>query len=131
MIPIDELLNPIREDAPAGVNLRLDAGDTTFRDLEEKRRQEEAAFSASGEAKYADWNGVARLCQEALEAKSKDLQLCAYLAEAWSYTDGFAGLQAGLSLTRQTLFKYWYLVHPGHEEDEILLPVRAKWLSWM
>jgi type VI secretion system protein ImpA len=29
------------------------------------------------------------------------------------------------------LHKYWYLIHPGNEDGEIILPIRAKWLSWM
>jgi len=131
MIDIENLLNPISEDSPSGVNIRLDAGDTTFRDVEEKRREEDAAVAASGEAKYADWPGVVRLCSEALEKKSKDLQLAAYLSEALARTEGFPGLHAGLSVTRQILFKYWYLLHPGYEDDEIIPPLRAKWLSWM
>lgn len=132
MFEIESLLRPISDDRLTGPNLRLIAEDTTFRDLEEFRREEDAAFSASGEEKTADWRNVADLAASALETKSKDFQLAAYLTEASTRLDGFSGLAAGLSLTRQLIEDFWLQLHPGYEEDgEIFMALRAKWISWM
>lgn len=132
MFEIESLLRPISDDRLTGPNLRLIAEDTTFRDLEEFRREEDSAFSASGEEKSADWRGVADLAASALETKSKDFQLAAYLTEASTRLDGFPGLAAGLSLTRQLIEDFWLQLHPGFEEDgEIFMALRAKWISWM
>jgi type VI secretion system protein ImpA len=40
-------------------------------------------------------------------------------------------VQAGLGLLQRLLVEYWDSLHPGWDEGEIVLPVRARPLSWL
>jgi len=57
--------------------------------------------------KVADFGQVEKLCREALEKKSKDLQIAAWLAEAWLKRQRFSGLASGLSLFAQLVDRYY------------------------
>lgn len=131
MINLEELLAPIPGDSPTGKDLRVVAGDTTIGEIEDKRREEDAALDPDGRGKEADWIGVQRACESALTERSKDLQLAAHLTESLAWCEGFPGVLAGLQLTRQLLETYWDTLHPGFEDGEIVEPLRARWLSWM
>ncbi len=131
MLDINHLLQPIAGASPAGPNLRLIASDTTFRDIDELRREEDPSLTFGGEAKRADWNGVLRACSAALAEKSKDLELAGWLLQALAHREGWAGLQSGLGLLQRLLVDYWDGLHPGEDAGEIILPVRARPLSWV
>ncbi|TAN22310.1 MAG: type VI secretion system protein TssA [Acidobacteria bacterium] len=68
--------------------------------------------------KRADWTAVAQLCGEALEYQSKDLQIAAWLAEAWGRLHGFGGVSAGLSLVAGLCNEYWPDLYPPLEDPE-------------
>lgn len=129
MIDLEKLLEPIGDDAPAGVNLREVAGDSTLTAIEDLRREDDQPFD--GEPKPANWPGVIRACELALGTRTKDLQLAAWLTEALARTDGFAGLHAGLSFVRSLLERYWDTVHPGLDEGDVVLELRARPISWL
>lgn len=131
MLDVDLLLRPIAGASPAGPNLRLIASDTSFRDIDELRREEDPSLAFGGEAKRADWNGVIKACTGALAEKSKDLELAAWLVQALAHREGWPGLQAGLAFLPRLLAGYWDSLHPGWDEGEIVLPVRARPLSWL
>ncbi len=131
MIDIDKLLEPISPERPAGANLRLVSGDLTFSKLAELRRETDADIDAGGEARAADWRGVVRESSVALGERSKDLELAATLTQGLVGTEGFPGLVAGLRLVRQLIERYWDSLHPGHEDGEIVLPIRARPLAWL
>jgi type VI secretion system protein ImpA len=131
MIDIEGLLKPISPDHPAGPDLRLAAGDLTFRRLAEYRRESDAAVDAGGEARAADWKSVVQESAKALRERSKDLELAATLTQGLVGTDGFAGLAAGLRLVRGLIDRYWETLHPGYDEGEIVLPIRARPLAWL
>jgi type VI secretion system protein ImpA len=131
MIDFQKLLAPISDESPTGNNLRYVDGDLTFQGVEENRREEDAALAVEGEGKTANWRGVVRQCEEALAEKSKDLQLVAWLAEGLAHTEGFAGARDGLRLAKEMIETFWERLHPGFEEGEIILPIRAKPLAWL
>jgi type VI secretion system protein ImpA len=47
-----------------------------------------------------------------LETRSKDLQIAAWLAEAWLHLHGFSGTAAGFELMHALCERYWEELHP-------------------
>jgi type VI secretion system protein ImpA len=131
MIDFEQLLTPISDDSPTGNDLRYVDGDLTFQQIEENRAEEDPALVVEGAAKAANWSAVVRECQDAIATKSKDLQLAAWLAEGLAHTEGFAGVRDGLRLARELLQAFWDRLHPGWDDGEIILAIRAKPLSWL
>ena len=84
-----------------------------------------------GEAKSADWRGVVKLCEKALSEKTKDLELAAAYTQGLLYTEGWPGLQAGLTLITGLVENFWETLHPGWDEGEIIPAIRARPLSWL
>lgn len=125
----ENILNPITDDSPTGENLRLVSGDLTLRRIEELMNEGEVGFD--GEERVADWRGVARECETALAERTKDLELTAFLTLARVCTQGFGGLRDGLKVSRGLLETYWDRLHPGYEDDEIILGIRGRPLTWM
>ena len=131
MIDIDSLLEPVSAASPSGANLRWVDGDTTFATIEDSRIDEDPALVFDGDPKSADWRLVTQTAEKALLEKSKDLQLCVWLAEGLAQTDGFEGLRQGLRLIHQMLDRFWDTLDPGVEDGEIVLETRAKPLAWL
>lgn len=134
MFEIEELIEPIDGDEPAGRDLRFDPADLTFQTLKDYTTAVDAAVAESeSEVREPNWSGVESLCVSALREKSKDLELAAALAQAWTQTEGITGARQGLDLFRQLLERYWDSAHPGVDPDdgEISLPVRGRWLNWL
>jgi type VI secretion system protein ImpA len=131
MIDIDSLLNPIVETAPSGRDLRLVPGDETFAKVKDQRTTLDPALDPDGKGREPNWPGVVKTCQEALENRTKDLELAVWLCEGLAYVDGFAGLVQGLELMRRILDTFWDTVHPGCDEDGISLPIRGRPISWL
>jgi type VI secretion system protein ImpA len=131
MAELEPLLAPIRAQAPAGDNLRLSSGDLTFQKIGEHRSELDPQIDPSGTGRSADWNAVIGECERALKTKTKDLQIAAWLTEAWARRDGFAGLRDGLTLMRALTGTFWHELHPGVDEGEIEPAVRARPLSWL
>jgi type VI secretion system protein ImpA len=114
-IPVAELLNPISDSNPGGLNLRYDP---TYEKIKESRREEEVASQGDWacELKKADWPEVIKLCRELLGNRTKDLQLAAWLTEALVKRDGFCGLQQGLELCRGMVSMFWDSLYPEAED---------------
>lgn len=127
----DKLLEPLGEDSPTGNDLRYVDGDLTFQQIEEHRVDEDPALVIEGEPKTANWPGVVRVCSEALESKTKDLEIVGWLAEGLAHTEGFSGVRDGLRLAKEMLRTFWDRLHPGFDDGEIILPIRGKPLAWL
>jgi type VI secretion system protein ImpA len=127
MLP-SELLEPIAGANPAGADVR---GEAVFQQIRHARFEE--ADLPQGEwkreRKTADYVQVVRLATEVLARSSKDLQVAAWLTEAWSRREGFAGLGRGLELLRALLERYWDHVYPELEDGDAEL--RAAPLEWV
>jgi type VI secretion system ImpA family protein len=117
-IDLERLLTPISGARPAGEPLRY-AG--LFDQIQEARREDDASLPQGvwkTGLKRADWREVERLCLEALETRTKDLQLAAWLLEAWIHLEGSAGLVQGIRLLAGLCESFWESVHPELEDDD-------------
>src|SRR5829696_6778802 len=105
LIAIDDLIQPIPGDEPAGESVAFSVRSA----LDEMRKEiNPEDFDASDplrptDAKRADWKGIVRQASEQLRTKSKDLLLGARLVEALTKIQGFAGYADGAELMRRLL----------------------------
>ena len=114
----EQLSAPISEENPAGAYLRYEG---TYDRIIEARREDDATLTQGiykTELKKADWREVERICAEALAHRSKDIQIAAWLMEAWMRRRGFAGCRDGLQLLTQLVERYWPVLHPQLEEGD-------------
>lgn len=104
-------------DGPAGPSLRYDPVYARIRDA----RSEEDASLPMGEwtrpLKKADWRAAETLCTEVLLRRSKDLQVAAWLTEAWVHRHAVDGLIAGARLLEGLARDFWDEAHPRIGED--------------
>lgn len=128
---LEALLAPVPGDDPAGALLRYDA---TYDRIREARRADDPSLPQglwTHELKRAEWPLAADLCREALETRSKDLQLGAWLAEAWTGEHGFAGAAAGLAALLALCEHYWDGAWPRGESAEETAEARARVFEWL
>ncbi len=105
-------LNPISDSDPVGKYLRWER---EYDELEEARRSDEHAPQDDiwrREVKRADWDRVIELGTRILIEKSKDLQVAAYVTEAWAHRSGLQGIRDGLDLMRDIQAAFWEKAHP-------------------
>lgn len=110
--PLSLLLEPIANDHPCGQSLRYSE---IYDQIREARREEDDNLPQGVwkiETKKADWGQVVFLCQEALLHRTKDLQIAAWLTEAWLHLDGIGGLAQGLELIVELTKNFWQDIHP-------------------
>lgn len=126
VLDTDSLLHPIREDAPAGDNLREDPSPTSpyyqVKDARNAARTVERAALMSDDphsASSADWQPVLELAPRLLAEESKDLEIAAWLIEAEVRRNGFAGLRDGFELVRRLIESFWDGLHPLPDEEGI------------
>ena len=125
----DFLLAAIPGPNPAGRDVRY-AGD--YDAIGEARRHDNAALPQGvwrRELKRADWNAVERLCVETLTGRAKDLQVAAWLTEAWVSQRSFAGLESGLLLLGELCKRFWPDLYPAIDDGD--LSVRLAPFEWL
>ncbi len=146
---IERLLSPISAEHPAG---KYDSGasqlpggksapgpdDTslryegTYKKISEARQEDDASLPQGvwkTELRKAQWKTVEALCVEAIETKSKDLQIAAWLTEAWLKLYGFSGAAKGLELMLKLCESFWDDLHPAIEDGD--LEYRMAPLAWI
>ena len=128
MASSEALLAPIPGSNPGGENLRY-AG--IYDKIKEARREDDDAPQGewAHERKKADFVLVVKLATDALTNKSKDVQIAAWLVEAWIDREGFAGLLEGLKLMKGLVETYWDNLYPELEDGDAEL--RAAPLEWV
>lgn len=117
-VDLDQLLAPIAPNKPAGADLRYDPVYDRIRNL---RREEDSKLPQGvweTDRKRADWNAVASECLEVLEIKSKDLQVAAWLSEAWVHLHGFAGAAEGFRLMHAMCDAFWSDLYPQIQDGD-------------
>lgn len=124
----EDLLNPIPGDNPGGKNLRYEP---IYDKIKEARREDDTLNQGDWqrERKVADWPAVLKLTQEAIATQSKDIQLAAWLTEALTVREGFAGFLGGMQLIRGLIDGFWDNLFPEIEDGDVEL--RAAPLSWI
>ena len=126
MLNTESLLRPIREDAPAGDNLRDDPSPTSpyyqIKDARNAARAVERAAQTSDDpdnAPAGDWEPILELGPKVLEETSKDLEVAAWMVEALVREEGFRGLGEGFDLTRELVENFWEALYPQPDEDGV------------
>lgn len=125
VIDIEALRQPITEDQPTGIDLRVDAQsmDAYYAVKDQRqtlRRQErEAAIDTSNDKERGQWSPVAEQCIHLLQTKSKDLELATWLVEALIRMHGFVGLRDGFILLQQMVEAYSSTLYPQADEEGI------------
>jgi type VI secretion system protein ImpA len=115
----DAVLAPISANEPTGESLRYDG---IYDAIAALRREDDPALEQGvwkTDLKKADWPGVAQSCLTAIETRSKDLQIAAWLLEAWMHLYGFAGLREGLHLIAELCDTYWDGLHPDVVDGDL------------
>jgi len=109
-IDVEALLAPIPGENPGGEDVRR----TLYDEVKEARRSDDGLDQGiwKQDVKIADWGNVVRLTRDALQNRSKDLNLGCWLTEAVTHQTGLAGLQAGLRLLAGLLDRYWDVMYP-------------------
>ncbi len=127
---ISQLLEPISADSPTGESLRYD---DIYDKIREARRDEDDKLPQGvwkSEVKKADWDHVERLCKDALQKRSKDVQISAWLTEAWLHIEGVGGLTKGLELILELTKTFWDTIHPQMTDGNFeLRTVPYEWIN--
>ncbi len=112
MINIEELLQPISEEAPCGMDLSYDPAMHEFEEL--LRGKPETQFSAAEEPR---WDHVRDRCVELLH-RSKNLRIAVVLCLALLRTEGVTGFRDGLVLLKRLIEQYWSELYPRLDPDD-------------
>ncbi|MFB6286103.1 MAG: type VI secretion system protein TssA [Candidatus Bipolaricaulia bacterium] len=129
-VDVEPLLDPISPENPGGESLRYEG---TYDEVKEARHADDPSLPQGiyeRELDTADWDEVERLCVEALETRTKDLQLAAWLLEAWIEKYGFGGCAAGLDLMAGLVEGFWDDLYPPIKDGDVefrLGPI--KWID--
>jgi type VI secretion system ImpA family protein len=113
------LLKPISEDNPSGASLRYEP---VYDQIKEARRDDDPNLERGVwqmTLKKSDWGAVQNLCVDCLKKRTKDLQIGAWLTEAWLNLYGLAGFRDGIRLLNAFSEDFWETVHPVSEDGEI------------
>ncbi|MBA3312919.1 MAG: type VI secretion system protein TssA [Planctomycetota bacterium] len=125
LLQFDGLLSPISGANPSGESLKYQP---LWDEITAARKGHTDAV-AEGADSEPDWRRVQALTCDALETKTKDLQIAGWLTEALVHTGGFAGLRDGLRLLRGLVEGFWVTMYPQLEEGDP--EVRAAPLYWL
>ncbi len=115
-IDVEDFLSEISADSPCGENLEYDPDYLRLeRDLE--GTPERQIGDSIIPAEEPDWKKIRDQASSLLQ-RSRDIQVSVYLTCALVHTDGFAGLDQGLSLISGLLRKFWEQVYPQQDPDD-------------
>ena len=112
LFKLSDLLVPVATESPCGASLRYDPIYTDIRLAREEDDPNLPMRQWERPLKKADWLFIETQCFEALAKKSKDLQLVAWLTEAWMRLYGLQGLASGLKLMHDLPVAFWEGIHP-------------------
>jgi type VI secretion system protein ImpA len=117
-LDLELILSPLQGENSAGISLRYDP---VYDEIQEARRADDQLDRGDWqhEIKTSDWDKVLDLSVAALSHRSKDLQIAAWLLEALTTTQGFAGLHGGLQVMTGFLQQFWDNVYPVIEDDDL------------
>jgi type VI secretion system protein ImpA len=124
VIDVEALLAPVPGENPAGEDLKH-AG--LYDQIVEARRADDGLGRGDWvrETKAADWAAVAGLSADALRKRTKDIKVCAWMAEALVKLHGFAGLRDSLRVMRGLHEQFWEGLFPDKEEGDLDARVNA------
>src|SRR5438034_5513654 len=112
------MLASIEVERPSGTSLRYQPEYDVLRQARQSDDDGGPRGHWERKPKAADWDRVVQLGCELIARKSKDLQIAAWVAEALTRRDGFAGLHVGLRLIRQLQDTFWDTYFPTLEDGD-------------
>lgn len=118
---LSSLLAPISAESPAGESLRYEG---TYDRIADARREDDPKLAQGvwqRDLKKADWSTVSQICIDALQHRSKDLQIAGWLLESWIHLSGFAGLSAGCHVMVELCRTFWDSMYPELKDPEYRL----------
>lgn len=127
-IETSDWLDPIRDDAPAGDDVRFS---DVFDKIREARRSDDPDLSQGDwqhDLKTANWREVIALAGQVLAGQSKDLQAAVWLGEALIGQHHLDGARAACELLAELQDRYWDTLYPRIEDGD--LDERAAKLAW-
>ncbi len=113
----DNLLTPLGSNNGVGEWLRYDP---VYVKIKDARREEDDGMhreSWEAELKHANWQEVERLCIEALQTKTKDLQLLVWLFEARLHLYGLNNFPQDTTIFLGFIKSFWQDLYPQKTED--------------
>ncbi len=125
ILNIPELIEPISEDKPTGDNIREDSSPTSdyyeIKDIRTQARANERKALEDEDLSFVpgDWKPIVQKSPALLKERTKDIEVCAWLIEALTRTNGFKGLAESFELTRQLFDLYWDGMYPEEDEDGV------------
>jgi type VI secretion system ImpA family protein len=129
-LDVQGLLDPISPESRAGEPLRYEG---TYDRIQDARREDDQRLSQGiykTSLKRADWEADEAICVEALESRTKDLQIAGWLLEASLHLYGFSGVEAGLQLLAGLCQNFWEDLYPsldGEDLDDRIAPI--EWIN--
>lgn len=115
LLDFDRLLSPISADNPSGEDLKWDS---VHEEIKSARKQGNRDLLDDGaEETPPNWLAIVDLATNALDTRSKDLMIAAWLTEALMSLHGFAGCRDGFKLINEFLERFWDSVYPQVPED--------------
>lgn len=126
---LQTLSSPLQGPTPCGADMVFSI---EFDRLADLRRRDDPTLDQGDwviELKRADWPAVMQLCETLLTARSKDLRLAAWWAEAAAHVYGHAGLADGLALYTALCREQWASVHPQPEDGDFELRIGS--IAWL
>ena len=124
----DDFLNPVPGENPSGVSLRYER---IYDQIKEARTEEDESIPSGDwqrQVKRADYALVIKLAAEALASKSKDLQLAAWLTEAYVKREGIGLIQPCFKLMQDLQEQFWDTLYPEIEDGDA--GMRAVPMEW-
>lgn len=115
----DNLLTPLTTNNGVGEWLRYDPVYTKIKDA---RREEDDGMPREAweaELKHANWQEVERLCINALQTKTKDLQLLVWLLEARLHSYGLDKFSQDTTMFLEFIKSFWQDLYPQKTEDPL------------
>lgn len=125
----NQILQPLPGDGGCGSDLQYDAVYDAIR----LARQPHADSLPSGmwerPEKKMDWEFIGKQCFDFLTQRSKDLQVGAWMVEAFVYSQDLEGAARGMSLFSEMTMTFWQDIHPRMEEGDVELRLRP--VNWL
>jgi type VI secretion system protein ImpA len=109
---LESLIQPISDSQPAGEYLVYDP---IYLKIAHARS---SSPDSAGKTRDPDWKNVVKYGVKALQERTKDLQIAAYVTEALGWLDGLDGLRQGFELFRALQETFWESAHPAIEGQD-------------
>ena len=125
----DKLVAPIPGAHPCGEDISYLP---VFDEIREARRQDDPSLMQGEwetELKSAQWPKARTLCEDILQARSKDLQVACWYVEALTHLRGFEGVEFGFRVLDVLLTDFWEFCFPAYDPDD--LDERSGKIGWL